>query len=118
MDGALNLNAAIFMMDWNDPQVASASVNAGTAITINGDSAETKGFELSGNWRVNEKLVVNGNFSYSDAELSADVPSLVRTISTTPGFGTQFEDGRSGDQLPGSPKSQFSLFAEYEHPPQ
>jgi outer membrane receptor protein involved in Fe transport len=40
---------------------------------------------------------------------------LVRTISA-PGFGTSFEDGRSGDQLPGSPKSQFSLFAEYEKP--
>ena len=115
LDGALNLNAAIFMMDWKDPQVASASVNAGTAITINGDSAETKGFELSGNWQASDKLLISGNLSYSDAELSADVPSLVRTI-TTPGFGTRFEDGRSGDQLPGSPKSQFSIFAEYEHP--
>ena len=115
LDGALNLNAAIFMMDWKDPQVASASVNAGTAITINGGSAETKGFELSSNWQVSENLRLSGNLSYSDAELTEDVPSLVRTIST-PGFGTSFEDGRSGDQLPGSPKSQFSFFAEYEHP--
>ena len=32
---------------------------------------------------------------------------------TTGGFGTAFEDGITGDQLPGSPESQFSLFASY-----
>ncbi len=115
LDGSLSINAAVFFMDWKDPQVASASINAGTAITVNAGSAETRGFEVSANWRATERLALRGNVSYSDAELSANVNSLITTIST-PGFGTQFEDGLSGDQLPGSPKSQFSFFAEYEYP--
>lgn len=115
LDGSLNINAAIFFTDWQDPQVASASVNAGTSITVNAGAAETKGFEVSGNWRVNEQLVISGNLSYANAELTERVSSLVTTIST-PGFGVTFEDGQAGDQLPGSPESQFSIFAEYEKP--
>lgn len=115
LDGAMTFNAAVFYMDWKDPQVASASVNAGTSITVNAGAAETKGFEMSGSWQVNERLFVSGNLSYADAELSEDVTSLITTISA-PGFGTTFENGRSGDQLPGSPESQLSVFAEYEYP--
>jgi len=51
-------------------------------------------------------------YSYTDSELSADVPSLIRTISP-PGFGTRFEDGVSGDRLPGSPENKFALQASY-----
>ncbi|MBT8115539.1 MAG: TonB-dependent receptor, partial [Arenicella sp.] len=115
LDGSLNLNAAIFYMDWKDPQVASASVNAGTSITVNAGAAETKGFEVSANWQASDQWSLSANVSYADAELTEDVASLVTSIAP-PGFGTIFEDGRSGDQLPGSPKSQFSFFAEYEHP--
>ena len=46
---------------------------------------------------------------------TADVPSLVRTISP-PGFGTLFVDGQDGDRLPGSPETQFSVFASYDFP--
>ncbi|HAU22930.1 MAG TPA: TonB-dependent receptor, partial [Erythrobacter sp.] len=42
-------------------------------------------------------------------------PDLVRTI-TPPGFGSAFENGQPGDRLPGSPKTQFSLFGAYDYP--
>ena len=115
LDGDLILNTAVYFIEWDDPQVASATVNASIPITVNADGAESKGFELSGNWQVTDQLSVRGSYSFTQSELTAPVPDLVRTI-TPPGFATAFEDGQSGDRLPGSPENQFSMFATYEQP--
>jgi iron complex outermembrane receptor protein len=115
LDGAMTLNGAIFLVEWQDPQVSSASVNANIPITVNADGAESRGIELQAAWQMTEYLSVRGSYSFTQTELTADVPFLVRTI-TTPGFGTAFEDGRAGDRLPGSPETQFSLFGSYEQP--
>jgi outer membrane receptor protein involved in Fe transport len=114
LDGDLTLNGSVYYIDWDTPQVATASINANTAITVNAGAAETKGFDLAAYWRVNDNLDIRGNFSYTKAELTEGVPSLIRTISP-PGFATVFEDGEPGDRLPGSPETQFSLFASYTH---
>lgn len=115
LNGDLTLNGALFFIDWKDPQVAATSINAGTGITVNGVSAESKGFELSGSWRVTDNFRLSGNFSYTDAKLTADVPGLVQTIQP-PGFSTSLEPGQDGDRLPGSPKTQYSIFGEYNLP--
>jgi outer membrane receptor protein involved in Fe transport len=114
LEGDLTVNGSIFFIDWKDPQVASVSVNAGTNITVNAGAAETKGFDVATNWQMNDQFNLRGNFSYTKAELTAAVPSLIRTISP-PGFATSFEDGQAGDRLPGSPETQFSLFGSYTH---
>lgn len=113
MDGSLILNGAIFLVEWEDPQLSSATVNASIPITINADGAESKGIELSMDWRATDQFRVRATYSHTESELTDDVPSLVRTISP-PGFGTAFEDGLSGDRLPGSPENQFSVFANYD----
>jgi len=115
MDGKLTLNSALYYVDWQDPQLASATVNASIPITINADGADSTGVEFSANWLVTDRLNLRSTFSYTKSELSAPVPSLIRTI-TPPGFGSAFEDGQTGDRLPGSPETQFSLFAKYEMP--
>lgn len=115
LDGALRLNGAVFFVDWDAPQVNTVSINAGTSITVNAETATSKGFELDGNWRLNENFNLRGNFSYTDAELTADVPGLIQTL-TPPGFGTSVEAGQDGDRLPGSPTTQYSVFADYAHP--
>lgn len=116
LDGALRLNGSIFFMDWKDPQVGTISVNAGTSITVNAGAAESKGVELSGDWDVTDNFNLRGAFSYTKAELTEGVDSLVTTIGTTGGFGTEFENGEKGDRLPGSPETQFSVFGSYNHP--
>ncbi|SDD43546.1 TonB-dependent receptor [Kordiimonas lacus] len=122
LDGDLTLNAALFYVKWSDPQLGSATVNASIPITINASGAESKGIEMSGNWRVTDRFSLRGAFSYTKSELTDDVPSLIRTIPTptsanpNPGFATIFIDGKSGDRLPGSPTTQFSLFANYDQP--
>ncbi|MCR9223255.1 MAG: TonB-dependent receptor [Hyphomonas sp.] len=115
LDGALTLNGALYYVDWVDPQVDSATVNANIPITINAAGAESTGLELQGSWAVNDALNLRGALSVSDTELTEDVPFLIRTI-TPPGFGTAFEDGRTGDRLPGSPETQYSFFADYTKP--
>ena len=115
LDGAVRLNGAVFFVEWNDPQVSATSINASVPITVNAESAESKGFELDGSWRVNDNFRLRGNFSYTEAELTADVPGLITTIQP-PGFGTTIEAGQDGDRLPGSPETQFSVFGDYQHP--
>lgn len=114
-EGAMTLNGALFYIDWQDPQLTSATVNGNLPITVNGDGAQSKGFELSANWFPTDRINIRGSFSHTKAELTADVPALIRTIST-PGFGTAFEDGLDGDRLPGSPETQIALFGSYDHP--
>lgn len=113
-DGDLTLNGALYFVEWTDPQLSSATVNANIPITINADGAESTGVELSADWRATDNFRIRGSFSHVTAELTADVPSLIRTI-TPPGFGTAFIDGQSGDRLPGSPEDQFSFFATYDY---
>ncbi|MCI5048342.1 MAG: TonB-dependent receptor [Aquisalinus sp.] len=114
-DGTLTLNGAVYFIEWTDPQVSSATVNANIPIIVNAEGAESKGFEVSADWRPSDQLNLRGSYSHVETELTAPVPDLVRTI-TPPGFGTGFEDGESGDRLPGAPEDQFSFFASYDQP--
>ena len=115
LDGGLTFNGAFYYIDWIDPQLGSATVNANIPITVNGGGAESKGVELSANWRATDKLQLRGNFSYVDSQLTALTPDLIRVI-TPPGFGSGFESGQDGDRLPGSPQTQFSIFGSYDQP--
>ena len=114
LDGDLTLNGSVFFIDWEDPQVATTSVNAGTSITVNAPAAETSGFDVALNWNVSDKFNLRGNLSRTKAEMTEKAQSLIVTISP-PGFDTAFEDILAGDRLPGSPETQFSVFGSYTH---
>ncbi|GAA4644284.1 TonB-dependent receptor [Pontixanthobacter gangjinensis] len=115
LDRKLTLNGAFYYIDWKGPQVASATINGSSPITINGAGAESKGFEVFGSWQVTDALNLRGTYSYTDAQLTDLSPSLLNLL-TPPGFGTTPVDGQAGDRLPGSPKHQGSFFADYELP--
>ena len=114
-DGAVTLNGALFYIDWIDPQLGSATVNANIPITVNGSGAKSTGVEISGSWRVSDRFQLRSNFSHTDSRLTDVTPGLIRTI-TPPGFGSGFEDGQPNDRLPGSPTTQFSVFGAYDYP--
>ncbi len=115
-DGSIVFNTALFYVEWIGPQLSSSSVAGSAPITINAKGAATKGIETSASWQLTDQFGMRGTFSYTESELTDIAVSLIRTVPTTGGFGTVFEDGQKGDRLPGSPKTQFSIFANYDLP--
>lgn len=117
-DRKLSLNFDVFSIDWSGLQVASATLNGATGITVNGGTAKSKGFETSFQLRPVPELSIQGTYSYTDAKLTQDVPGII-TIRETPGdYSNRFAqlDALSGDRLPGSAKNSGSLGATYTVP--
>lgn len=118
LDRRLTLNGAIFLVEWTDPQVASATENGLIPITKNGEAAESVGLELDFRFKVTPDLTIRGNYSYAKAELTETTLNLVPSINP-PGFqGTiSYQNGEAGDRLPGAPENEGSLYIEYSAPP-
>ncbi|MBV7255493.1 TonB-dependent receptor [Pacificimonas sp. WHA3] len=115
-DRRLTLNGAIYYIDWSDPQIASATLNGQSPITINGNGAETRGAELSAVLELVEGLSIRGTYSYTDPKLTEDSPNIIPVLTGNTPFDNGFSDGFAGDRLPGSPKHQGSLFVDYKFP--
>jgi iron complex outermembrane receptor protein len=117
LDNRLTLNGALYYIDWQDPQLTSATVNGSQPITKNGEGAETSGIELGLDASVTDRFNIGLSYSHSKAELTEVAPSLVRCFEP-PGFGScaaqEFIDGQPGDRLPGSPQDQATVYLGYD----
>ena len=116
LDRRLTLNGALYTIDWQDPQLASATAVGAQPITINGDGAETSGLELALDAQVTDRFNIGFSYSHLKAELSDVAPRLVRDF-TQPDFGTNpvaYIDGQPGDRLPGSPEDQATVYLGYD----
>jgi outer membrane receptor protein involved in Fe transport len=117
-DRMLTFNFNVFHIKWQGIQVDSSTVFGATGITVNGGGARSKGFETSFQLRPVSELSIQGTYSYTDAELTEDVPGII-TIRETPGdYSNRFVqlDALAGDRLPGSAKNSGSLGATYTTP--
>ena len=121
-DGRLTLNGALYYIDWQDPQLASVTVNGAQPITKNGDGAETKGIEVSLDASVTDRFKLGFSYAHTTAELTEVAPALIRSF-TPPGFGPGagydgldpvYIDGQPGDRLPGSPEDQATVYFGYD----
>jgi len=105
--GSLVLNAAVYYIDWADIQVDDTTINGSLPITSNGGKAESKGFEVSANWRINGNWGLTGTYAYNQAKLTESTSALLGGPLTgdllTP----------AGSRLPGSPEHQGSLSLSY-----
>jgi iron complex outermembrane receptor protein len=117
-DRKLTLNFDVFHIDWAGIQVASATVNGATGITVNGGSARSKGFETSFQLTPIPALSIQGTYSYTDAKLTEDVPGILTIRETPNDYSNRFVQlaALSGDRLPGSAKNSGSLGATYTTP--
>jgi outer membrane receptor protein involved in Fe transport len=111
----LTINGSLFYIDWQDPQLATATLIGQAPIRINGNGAKSQGGELSFNAQLTDRFSIRASYSYTQAELTEDTPHLVRTIEP-PGFGATLDEAFDGDRLPGSPEHQGSLYATYTLP--
>lgn len=104
-DNRLTMNAAAFLINWDQLQVGSQTANGAVGITINAGGARSKGFEFGGNLQVTNQFSLAGTYAYLDARLTEDAPGLVIGV-----------DAFKGDRLPGSSRHQASAIATYEQP--
>ncbi|MBW8191857.1 TonB-dependent receptor [Neiella marina] len=102
LDNTLELNAALYFIKWDKPQVPTITENGSVTITTNGPKAESKGVELSSRYLLSENWMLFGTYAYTNAELTEDAPGLVEGA-----------DAFSGDRLPGSPEHQASFGTSY-----
>ena len=117
-DNMLSFNFNVFQVKWQGIQVNSSTLYGATGITVNGGSAESKGFETSFQFKPTPELTIQGTYSYTDAKLTEDVPGII-TIRETPGdYSNRFLqlDALAGDRLPGSAKNTASLGVTYVTP--
>lgn len=118
-ENRLNMNLSVFQVNWDGIQLASATQFGGIGILTNGGTARNRGLDYSFNAQITPEFSLRGNYSYLDAQLTSDVPSLLQirnsqVASVRPKFVRVgvFD----GDRLPGSAKHSGSLAADYRTP--
>jgi iron complex outermembrane recepter protein len=108
---SLLLNGALYFVQWDDPQLQSVTVNGDLPIIANGKGAQSTGLEVSAQYFIQPELSVSGAYSYTNAELTDDVPGLFCGPLSDPACAAY-----DGDRLPGTPEHQLYLGAHYEMP--
>ena len=106
MRNRLHFNAAVFNVDWEDAQIAGATVVGQLPYTSNAGTANSKGLELSSRAMLSDSLTAYATYAYTKVELTSDAPYLFNSDGT--------DGGEKGDRLPGSPEQQFSLGVNYQ----
>ena len=66
-------SADIFYVDWQDPQLNTATVWWGFFMAQNGDSAETTGIEAEAQFLLTDNLELSLGYGHASAELSGDL---------------------------------------------
>jgi len=94
-DRAVTLNAAAFLLDWNDLQVAQAFANGINGL-VNAGTARSKGVEASLLVEPVAGFSFGANFAYTDARCTQTTPNCT-----------------DGDQLPNVPRLAAAVTADY-----
>ncbi|MET0588120.1 MAG: TonB-dependent receptor [Novosphingobium sp.] len=108
-DKRLQFTVSAFHIDWTDVQIQTQTVYGAVGVTVNGNDAVSKGFEVSGLLKITPELSLQGMYTYTDAHLTGDAPSVV--VSQGVAY-----DAFAGDRLPGSPKHAASAQLTYTYP--
>ncbi|MFC6977764.1 TonB-dependent receptor [Microbulbifer taiwanensis] len=92
-------SANVFYVDWQDPQLNTATYVWAFFMAQNGDSAATSGLELDAEFALTDSLRLHAGYTYTKAELTADLvgPQAGNLIA---------EDGH---QLPGIPENVATI---------
>jgi iron complex outermembrane receptor protein len=113
-DNGLSYAFAVFTINWDKPQISS-SLPSGNLAVYNANTAKSTGFEFE----TTGPLYVSGltysiSYAYADARLTSDfsLPANNGTGTIVPGLLS----GKSGEQLPGSPKNSVSAALIYDLP--
>ncbi|MBT81161.1 MAG: TonB-dependent receptor [Alteromonadaceae bacterium] len=109
----LQLNLALFNVDWDDAQVGGATINGQQPITTNAEGANSRGTEISVRALATDNITLYATYSKTIARLTADAPFLFGVFGEQGSALQDYYDGKDGDRLPGSPEQQFSFGVNY-----
>lgn len=88
--GTLSIEAAVFLIDWDQVQIRVIDATDGFSYFANATSARSTGAESTLQWKPFQKSLITGNVTYTDAVLTGPLP-----------MGSY---GQAGDPLPYTPK--------------
>ena len=103
-DNSLQLNASLFLMQWNDIQINDQGDRWWVRGIFNGGKAEQKGIEVNGNWNLTRNLALEASVFLADPEFTEE---------------TIFTDGDvlpAGSPMPISPDRKYFAAIEYTVP--
>ena len=103
LDGAMQLNGAMYYVDWSDIQFATTDSTGAFDLIGNAGDAEVLGFELELQALLSEHWEISAGVGYSKAEFTGKQPVQGLLANQT----------RDGDRLPGVPEWSTTLFAQY-----
>lgn len=98
----LRYTLSAFYVDWQDPQINTATSNWGFFTVANGDKARSLGLEASVEGNLSDAFHYNLGYAFVDAKLTSDFVS--------PTGATIAEDG---NRLPGAPKHMLNIGFDY-----
>ncbi|GHC08719.1 TonB-dependent receptor [Thermomonas carbonis] len=107
-DNRVQVELAVFRIDWEDIQVISTF--DGASGLVNGGTATSQGIEFSSLFQPTANLRLGFNAAWTDAELTEDFPTLV--VPSDP-YIVNLLSGLGGDRMPYTPKLSFSATADY-----
>lgn len=113
MKNKFHFNAALFNVDWDDPQVEGVTENGSATILVNAKGANARGVEISSRAILSDNLTAYATYSYTKTELTDDAPFLFGDVGEVGSALQDFYDGKDGDRLPGAPENQFSFGLKY-----
>ena len=97
LDKRASVELAAYQIDWKDIQLTAASPE-GLTYLANAGTAQTRGLELSTNFRVTPAWRVGFTAAYTHARLTEDAPSV---------------SGKDGDTIQGIPDWTWSVTSDY-----
>jgi outer membrane receptor protein involved in Fe transport len=98
LDRLVSLDAAVYLLDWNDLIVGQAFANGINGL-VNAGTARSKGVEAALFVYPAPGLTLGANFAYADAECTETTPNCT-----------------DGDRLPGIPKASGAITANWDFP--
>ena len=113
LDGAAQLNLAVFRTEFDDLQLAAVN-ETGTFSFQNAANATSQGVELESTWRLTDGLTAYFAYTYLDAEYD-DFDTAPCSVFD-PNVGSGCTQDLSGKPLQRAPDNQATLIFDYNRP--
>ena len=114
-DRRVRLNGALFTYTVNDPQFTAVGGSGNIVRLLNAKEGGAWGFELDGEWVVNENLLLTAGYSYADTEIKDNTLAVgvCSQCTVTDPLNSQNRALINGNPFPNAPEYMFDVSARY-----